>query len=125
MDRDDVERWIEGYLRAWRTEGTALLAELFTVDATYRPSPWAEAVAGLDAIGTFWEDERDGADEVFSETHEIVAVDGDTAVVRLQVDYGDESVGRWRDLWVIRFDAGGRCRSFEEWPFAPPRRRAT
>ena len=67
--------------------------------------PWAEAVAGLDAIGTFWEDERDGADEVFSETHEIVAVDGDTAVVRTQVDYGDESVGRWRDLWVIRFDA--------------------
>jgi hypothetical protein len=125
MDHDDVERWIEGYLRAWRTEGTALLAELFTVDATYQATPWAEAVAGLDAIGTFWEDERAGADEVFSETHEIVAVEDDTAVVRLQVDYGDESVGRWRDLWVIRFDPGGRCRAFEEWPFAPPQPVAT
>jgi hypothetical protein len=125
MDRGDVERWIEGYLRAWRTEGTALLAGLFTVDATYRASPWAAAGAGVDAIGTFWEDERDGADEAFSETHEIVAVEGDTAVVRLQVDYGDESAGRWRDLWVLRFGPGGRCRSFEEWPFAPPRTAAT
>ena len=87
--------------------------------------PRAEAVAGLDALGTFWEAERDGADEVFNETHEIVAVDGDTAVVRLQVEYADESVGRWRDLWVIRFDAGGRCESFEEWPFAPPSTAAT
>ena len=95
------------------------------MDATYRAAPWADAVAGLDAIGTFWEDERDGADEVFSETHEIVAVDGDTAVVRLQVEYGDESAGRWRDLWVIRFDVDGRCRSFEEWPFAPPSAAAT
>lgn len=125
MDRDDVGRWIEGYLRAWRTEGTALLAELFTTDASYRPAPWAEAVTGLDALGTFWEAERDGTDEVFSETHEIVAVDGDTAVVRVQVDYADDSVGRWRDLWVIRFDGGGRCRSFEEWPFAPPRADST
>ena len=125
MDRDDVGRWIEGYLRAWRTEGTVLLAELFTRDATYRPGPWVEVVTGLERIGAFWEAERDGADEVFSETHEIVAVDGDTAVVRLQVDYADESVGRWRDLWVIHFHADGRCGSFEEWPFAPPSAAAT
>jgi len=25
----------------------------------------------------------------------------------------------WRDLWVLRFAADGRCSSFEEWPFAP------
>ena len=125
MNRDLVERWIEAYLRAWRTEGTALLAELFTADASYRPGPWGEVVTGLERIGAFWDDERDGADEVFSETHEIVAVDGDTAVVRVHVDYADESVGRWRDLWVIHFDAHGRCRSFEEWPFAPPTTAAT
>jgi hypothetical protein len=28
-------------------------------------------------------------------------------------------VSRWRDLWVLRFDADGRCTAFEEWPFVP------
>jgi hypothetical protein len=25
----------------------------------------------------------------------------------------------YRDLWVTRYAGDGRCRSFEEWPFAP------
>lgn len=48
-----------------------------------------------------------------------VAVDGDTAVVRVQVDYARPESGRWRDLWVLRFATDGRCVHFEEWPFAP------
>ena len=35
---------------------------------------------------------------------------------RVEVVYAHE---RWRDLWVLRFDDDGRCRAFEEWPFAP------
>ena len=117
MDRSDVERWIEAYERAWRTPGTEALLELFSPAATYSPSPWARAVEGLADIGRFWEDERTGPDEQFAMTHEVVAVDGSTAVVRVSVDYATDS--RWRDLWVIRFDADGRCSAFEEWPFAP------
>ena len=51
-----------------------------------------------------------------------MAVENDTAVVRVAVDYTDREAGRWRDLWVLRFDADGRCEAFEEWPFAPRRR---
>jgi ketosteroid isomerase-like protein len=117
MDRSDVERWIESYERAWRTPGTEALARLFTPAATYSPSPWARPVEGLADIARFWEHERTGPDEQFAMTHEVVAVDGATAVVRVSVDYATES--RWRDLWVIRFGADGRCSAFEEWPFAP------
>jgi SnoaL-like domain len=117
VDHSDVERWLESYERAWRAPGTEALAELFSPAATYSPSPWARAVEGLADIARFWEDERTGPDEQFAMTHEVVAVDGATAVVRVSVDYATES--RWRDLWVIRFDADGRCSAFEEWPFAP------
>ena len=117
MDRSNVERWLESYERAWRAPGTEALAELFSPAATYSPSPWARAVEGLADIARFWEDERTGPDEQFTMTHEVVAVDGATAVVRVSVDYATES--RWRDLWVIRFDVDGRCSAFEEWPFAP------
>lgn len=55
-------------------------------------------------------------------TSEVVAVDGDrdTALVRVEVHYGEPKPAEWRDLWVIEFAGDGRCRAFEEWPFAPP-----
>jgi SnoaL-like domain len=117
MDRAHVEAWIEGYERAWRTAGTGPLAELFTEDASYRMSPYEEPVVGLAAIGALWERERVGPEEGFEMSHEIVAVDGGTAVVRLEVRY--EAGAEYRDLWLIRFAADGRCREFEEWPYWP------
>jgi ketosteroid isomerase-like protein len=119
VERRDVERWIEGYERAWRTAGTAGLGDLFADDASYLVSPWATPLVGLPAIAELWDEERESPDETFAMTPEIVAVDGDTAVVRVTVDYGTPVGGRWRDLWVLRFDADGRCVAFEEWPFAP------
>jgi hypothetical protein len=119
VDRTHVRRWIDAYEQAWRAAGTDGLSALFAPGATYRPSPWARPVEGLPAIAAFWEGAREAPDEAFTMTSEIVAVDGDTAVVRIAVDYGDPAGGRWRDLWVVRFGADGRCEGFEEWPFAP------
>ena len=119
--RDHVERWTRAYEDAWRTPGTGRLAELFTAEVTYSPSPWAAPVRGLDELASFWEAERHGADEAFAMSSELVALDGDVAVVRVAVDYGEPpgSGPSWRDLWVLRFAAGGRVAAFEEWPFAP------
>src|SRR6185437_12065453 len=111
--------WIAAYEKAWRAPGTAALEALFTADATYSQGPYREPVVGRPAIAEMWEAERDGPDEVFTMTSEIVAVDGDTAVVRLLVRYGDPVRQEYKDLWVIRFATDGRCRAFEEWPFEP------
>ena len=118
MLRDAVTRWLAAYEAAWRTAGTEPLRALFTDDASYRMSPYEEPVVGLPAIAELWEAERDGPDEPFTLQHEIVAVDGDTAVVRVEVRY-DQPSGEFRDLWLIRFGADGRCVAFEEWPYAP------
>jgi hypothetical protein len=122
MERGAVEQWVDRYERIWRTPGTGHLEELFSPSATYLPSPWARPVEGLEEIAEFWEAERDGADEQFTMSRDVVAVDGDTAVVRVSVDYTSPVTGRWRDLWVLQFAADGRCSSFEEWPFAPDQR---
>lgn len=119
MDRDAVRAWVAAYERAWRTPGTDALAELFAADADYVVSPWASPIVGLPALAEFWERGRDGADEPFTMTSDLVAVDGDTAVVRVAVEYERDDPSRWRDLWIIRFDDSGRCIHFEEWPFAP------
>jgi ketosteroid isomerase-like protein len=116
-DRSAVRDWLGGYERAWRARGTDALDELFADDLVYLPSPWADAIRGRRALARFWEASRDGPDEGFEMATRVVAVDGDTAVVRIDVAYEDGQ--RWRDLWLITFDDAGRCVRFEEWPFAP------
>jgi len=120
-DRATVSRWLAGYEAAWRSPGTAGLAGLFTDDATYLQSPYEPPVTGLDAIKRMWEEERDSPDEIFTLVTGIVAVDGLMAVVRADVRYGDPLIQEYRDLWVIRFAADGRCAWFEEWPYWPER----
>jgi uncharacterized protein (TIGR02246 family) len=124
MDANDVARWVASYERAWRAPGTEALTELFTPDAVYSPGPYEVPVVGRPAIGVMWERERSGPDEDFSMTSEVVAVDGDTAVVRVEVQYGCPTKQEFRDLWIIGFASDGRCQAFEEWPFAPHPRAA-
>lgn len=118
VERAGVEAWVAGYEAAWRTPGTEALAGLFTEDATYSKAPYEEPDRGLAAIAELWEDGREGPDEAFAMASEVVAVDGDTAVVRVHVAYAAPHP-EYRDLWVLRFAADGRCASFEEWPFWP------
>ena len=116
-----VSRWLAGYEAAWRSPGTASLADLFTADASYLQSPYEVPVTGLDAIMRMWDAEREGPDEVFTLATDILAVDGPVAVVRAEVRYGDPLRQEYRDLWVIRLGDDGRCSWFEEWPYWPGR----
>jgi hypothetical protein len=75
-----------------------------------------EPDVGIDAIKSFWLEDDD---EVFTMRAEPVAVEGDTAVVRVEVRYGDPPRQEYRDLWVLSFAADGRVAEYEEWPFHP------
>jgi hypothetical protein len=119
MDSTGFLEWIDAYESAWRSPGTDGLARIFGPDAVYLTSPYAEPVVGLDAIATLWEDERDGPDELFTMSHEVVAVAGDVGVARVEVVYGEPVNEQYRDLWVVRFDDAGLAVRFEEWPFWP------
>jgi ketosteroid isomerase-like protein len=87
----------------------------------YLQGPYKKPVTGLPAIARMWEREREGPDEPFTMTSQVIAVDGDTAVVRVEVRYQEPAGHEFRDLWVIRFADDGRCRAFEEWPHSPGR----
>jgi hypothetical protein len=129
VDRAQLTDWIAEYERAWRTPGTEALRELFTEEATYSTAPYENPHRGLGAIGEMWETERNGPDEQFEMSSEVVAIEGDTGVARVEVAYvsPEDETGRrnrqrreYRDLWIVRLDQAGLCFHFEEWPFWPP-----
>lgn len=110
--------WVEAYEAAWRDDDVDAVGELFTADAVYRPSPYEDAIVGLDAIKDFWP-EDDGTS--FTMVAAPVAVDGATAVVRVLVRYDRPRRQEYTDLWLLHFDDDGRVDSFEEWAYWPGR----
>jgi uncharacterized protein (TIGR02246 family) len=129
MDTGELNDWIARYERAWRSPGTDALADLFTADAEYSTAPYENPHRGLEAIRQMWDAERNGPDERFELSSEVIATEGDTGVARVDVAYlaVEDKEGRrnrqrreYRDLWVVRLDDDGLCFHFEEWPFWPP-----
>ena len=119
LDATRLLEWLDGYERLWRTGGTDQLSSLFADEAQYLKSPVEQPIAGLAAIATRWDETRDGPEESFTMTSEVVAVTGDTGVARVVVRYGDPVAQEYVDLWVVRLDDSGRAVHFEEWPFWP------
>jgi hypothetical protein len=119
MKRADLTNWITAYESAWRTPGADALADLFAPNATYSMGPFEPTEHGFAAIATLWERERKGPDEPFRMTSDIVAVEGDTGVARVEVWYDGPPPRHYKDLWIVRLDDSGACTAFEEWPFWP------
>jgi hypothetical protein len=119
MDRAQLADWVARYESAWRSPGTEALAGLFTPDATYSTRPYETPHRGLAAIARMWEAER-LAGEQFDISTEIVAVESDTGVARIEVRYHRPREQEYRDLWIVRLDDSGQCFHFEEWPFWRP-----
>ena len=118
LDRDAVVRWISAYEAVWRDPRSHDLGDIFTDDATYRASPSAAPLRGLTAIRRWWQAETDGSESWRIES-EVIAVDGDTAVARLDVRYTAPDERRYLDLWILHFAPDGRCQAFEEWYWTP------
>ena len=116
MDRERVQAWLDAYVRWWLVSDPVGVPVLFTPDARYRRSPYAEPLVGHAALTDFWVADRDAT---FTVATEVVAVDGPVAVARLQVDYEPPEPQQYRDLWVLRFAEDGRVREFEEWAYFP------
>jgi uncharacterized protein YbaA (DUF1428 family) len=119
MDRAAAIDWLDAYLRLWRTPGTSQLNEIFSDAAEYIPGPFADTLVGLPAIAKFWDAARDGAEENFSAQFDLLAVDGDVAVVFAEIEYKRTQSRIYRDLWIVKIAEDGRAYSFAEWPFFP------
>lgn len=123
MTHDDVQRWLDRYIAAWRSYDANAIGDLFATNATYRYHPWdEEALEGRDAIVAAWLEDPDDPAR-WSAWYKPFAVEGDRAVAIGESRYTNPD-GSLRDLyfntWLVRFDADGRCTEFVEYFAALP-----
>ncbi|NQX12623.1 hypothetical protein HQQ80_13360 [Microbacteriaceae bacterium VKM Ac-2855] len=112
----DIDAWITGYERAWASDDPNDVAVLFTEDAEYFTAPFRDAITPRDAIVDWWIAEDEPSEPTFA--WGLVALTDETAVVEARTIYPGDTT--YLNLWVIRFAADGRARSFTEWFMAAP-----
>jgi ketosteroid isomerase-like protein len=111
VDDKVVERWVQGYVRAWGSNDPAAIGELFTEDATYYTAPFRPPWTGRQGIVDGWLDRKD-EEGTWEFRFEVLAVADTTGFVRGWTAYPDV---RYSNLWVIHMAANGQCQDFTEW----------
>jgi ketosteroid isomerase-like protein len=124
MNHGSVQAWLDNYIEAWRTYDAAKIGALFSEDAIYRFSPFDERdpVRGRAAIVANWLEEQD-APGSWEARYEPIAVEGNLAVAQGRTRYlrPDGALEReFANIYVLHFDAAGRCTQFVEWYMQAP-----
>lgn len=131
MTREQVQRWLDSYLKAWKSYDQTSIEALFSPDVSYRYHPYDEPIVGREAVVASWlgEGEYEGASSrdapgTYNDSYHPVAVDGDIAVAVGTSTYTDSPGGPvkavYHNCWVLRFDAEARCCEFTEWYMKRP-----
>jgi hypothetical protein len=122
VDTEAVAAWLDGYSQAWGTYDPEQIGALFSADADYFYDPFSEPVRGREAIVADWIKDRDEAG-TYEGSYRPVLVAGDQAVARGYSRYlnTNGTVEREYDnLFLLRFDADGRCAEYREWYMRKP-----
>ena len=123
MDTEAVAAWLDGYSQAWGTYDREQIESLFSENAVYFYDPFSEPVRGREAIVADWLADRDEAG-TYEGSYRPVLVAGDEAVARGYSRYYNTN-GTIRDeydnLFLLRFDADGRCAEYREWYMQKPK----
>ena len=117
MRREDVSDWLERYVAAWKSGERGEIEALFGSDARYRYHSYDEPLVGQAAIVDSWLNDPDEPG-TFDASYECFAADGNAAVAIGTTTYfkEDGEVDRVYDnVFVLRFETGGRCSDFTEW----------
>ncbi len=118
MDHDDVQRWLDAYVSAWRSGDRDLIGRLFTEDASYSYRPWdseEHTVVGRESIVDSWLEDPDDPSR-WEATYRPYAVDGDRAVALGSTGYFDDAhelERRYSNAFILAFE-GDQCSAFHE-----------
>jgi ketosteroid isomerase-like protein len=123
VTHDDVQRWLNSYIAAWRTYDSGAVGDLFTDDAEYRYHPWDEPIRGRREIVRAWvapegNESRRDEPETWDAHYEPYVVEGDRAVAVGWSRYlGQDGAPdkHYHNCYLLGFGDDGRCRTFTEY----------
>ena len=118
MTLDQLDHWLDEYGRAWERQDVEAFVGCFTADAVYHWGPFGEPLRGTDEIRRRTQAAVAGQSEI-AFRHEPLAVTPDGRGICIWgVTYIDTQSGKRLEdegVFLVTFDAHGRCSEFREW----------
>jgi hypothetical protein len=113
MDKNLVETWVEGYLRAWSSNDPEEIGGLFSEGAAYYTGPFDEPWQGREAIVSGWLERKDEPGS-FDFRYKVLCAEENQGIVRGWTRYSNPD-REYSNIWLIQLDDQGRCTEFTEW----------
>jgi hypothetical protein len=113
VTQQQIEAWVDGYVRAWGTNASKDITALFTPKAEYHEQPYATDWIGRAQIVEGWQSRAAWQEGGWDFTWSTLMITGDTAAIRGTGVY--QELGTFTNLWTVTFDERGRCSMFRMW----------
>lgn len=118
MDTTAIERWLDAYQKAWRSDAREDIVALFEPDARYYTAPFRPPHVGHEGIVSWWTSLGDSKVE-WSFDYDIVAQNGDLFVIRGVTTYPERPGAPvtpeiYDNLWLVTLSPAGKAREFVE-----------
>ncbi|WP_405064472.1 nuclear transport factor 2 family protein [Kribbella sp. NBC_01505] len=113
ISEQQVTKWVESYVAAWRSGADKDIAALFTANAEYHELPYATDWIGRPAIVEGWMAREDWQQGGWEFEWALLAINGDTAAIEGTGTYTE--LGTFANLWTVTLDGRGKCSMFRMW----------
>ena len=117
MNTEDLRNWLAAYGAAWEARDAEAASQLFSEDALYFETPYAEPFSGRDGIKGYWAKVTDDQREVVFDS-EALGFTGTTGVARWSARFKLASNGAAVELngvFLLEFDEAPSCSRLREW----------
>jgi uncharacterized protein (TIGR02246 family) len=118
MKPESLRAWLEAYRLAWEGRDPEAVSRLFTEDATYQETPFTQPMQGRAAIRRYWSEVVVAAQEQIRFGYEVLAVAEDCAIAHWWASFtrvASRAQVSLDGIFLLTFDAAGRCRQLREW----------
>ena len=109
--------WLDAYGEAWESRDGDAAAKIFSADATYQVTPYEDPHVGQDGVRNYWAGVTENQRNVQFE-YQTLSVTGNTGIAHWSANFDVAPDGPHIELngiFVLEFDADGRCRRLREW----------
>ncbi len=117
MTAAELDKWLAAYGRAWESRDPEAACVLFTDDARYYETPFADPAVGRDGVRSYWTAATAEQHDVrFS--YEVLFVGEGSGVARWWAEFSPDSKnrsGKLDGVFLLQFDGEGLCRELREW----------
>lgn len=117
MNADDLRNWLGAYGAAWEERDAEAASQLFSEDALYFETPYAEPFRGRQGVKGYWEKVTDDQRDVDFES-ETLGFLGATGVAKWSARFKLASNGvavELNGVFLLEFNEDGLCTRLREW----------